>query len=160
MNKLYLTLMMGMTCLAQQDHINELKNAIETADAAKVTEITKDLKSLPQEGKKILLAHAQKWANYRKTIITKESRITSNIGLYLIYNGAIPLALCSSSFFRNLIKRDRQLPLLLGSLSTFFFFYGGLIYWIGRRNQNMGCIEQRSLSIIKLIKNIKTEDVS
>ncbi len=162
--KMYQALILGITLplLAQQAHTTELKKAIELADKDKVAELLEDVASLPKDDKEFLVAHAEKWATHRRTIISRESKLVASTGLRLMLIGTAPLALCSSTFFGNLIKKNLEHPAILipGILATGFLLYGALFYYIGRNNHNMGCIEQRAHSIVALIKNIKIEDKS
>ncbi len=167
MKKHLITLMVGLTfslCTqASQTPTNELKKAIELADKDAVTELAKDIVSLPKDDKEFLLAHAEKWATYRKTIITEDAKVTYRAGLVFMAIGASPFLLFyKNTFCRNLIKKNLSHPLMIipAIYSAYFLMFGGLLYWIGRSNNNMGCIEQRAHSIVKLIKALKVEDES
>ena len=162
--KIYKALILGITLplLAQQNHTAELKKAIELAEKDKVAKLLEDVTFLPKDDKEFLVVHAEKWAAHRKTIISSGSQLGTSIGLKMMLIGAAPLSLYGNTFCRNLINKNLDHPAVVipGIYSAFFLLYGGLIYYLTRKNNNMGCIEQRAHSIVALIKNIKIEDKS
>ena len=137
----------------------ELKKAIERADKDNVTKILKDLTSLPKDDKEFLVAHAEKWATYRKTVIAAESKTLTKQGLIVMLIGASPLLLFLNRFCRNLILRNLEHPVVwvTGILSFHLLIPGSVAFYIGKKNYYMNGIEQESHAIVALIKGIKVE---